>query len=64
MTADGKRLRTGGGVLWNILKTREPKAYKEIMLKGKEFEVSPLHSTTFYVQLTHKHLVPWFLHLL
>ncbi|KAF3324585.1 PHAX RNA-binding domain-containing protein [Carex littledalei] len=38
MTADGKRLRTGGGVLWNILKTREPKAYKEIMLKGKEFE--------------------------
>ncbi|KAJ1687818.1 hypothetical protein LUZ63_019208 [Rhynchospora breviuscula] len=38
MTVDGKRLRTGGGVLWNILKTREPKAYKEIMLKGKEFE--------------------------
>jgi PHAX RNA-binding domain len=39
MTADGKRMRTGGGILWNILKTREPKAYKEIMLKGKEFEV-------------------------
>ncbi|KAJ4820973.1 phosphorylated adapter RNA export-like protein [Rhynchospora pubera] len=38
MTVDGKRLRTGGGVLWNIIKTREPKAYKEIMLKGKEFE--------------------------
>jgi PHAX RNA-binding domain len=42
MTADGKRMRTGGGILWNILKTREPKAYKEIMLKGKEFEVSTL----------------------
>ncbi|XP_042501862.1 uncharacterized protein LOC122079444 [Macadamia integrifolia] len=38
MTADGKRLRTGGGILWCILKTREPKAYKEIMMKGKEFE--------------------------
>ncbi|KAJ0971385.1 hypothetical protein J5N97_019344 [Dioscorea zingiberensis] len=37
-TADGKRFRTGGGILWNILKTREPKAYKEIMAKGKEFE--------------------------
>ncbi|KAG0474250.1 hypothetical protein HPP92_013936 [Vanilla planifolia] len=37
-TADGKRFRTGGGVLWNILKTREPKAFKEIMAKGKEFE--------------------------
>ncbi|XP_020588803.1 uncharacterized protein LOC110030430 [Phalaenopsis equestris] len=37
-TADGKRFRTGGGVLWNILKTREPKVYKEIMAKGKEFE--------------------------
>uniref|UniRef100_A0A6V7QTB6 Phosphorylated adapter RNA export protein n=1 Tax=Ananas comosus var. bracteatus TaxID=296719 RepID=A0A6V7QTB6_ANACO len=38
MTADGKRLRNGGGILWNILKTREPKAYKEIMVKGREFE--------------------------
>ncbi|KAL5729624.1 hypothetical protein ACHQM5_002549 [Ranunculus cassubicifolius] len=38
MTADGKRPRNGGGVLWNILKTREPTAYKEIMTKGKEFE--------------------------
>ncbi|XP_010244349.1 PREDICTED: uncharacterized protein LOC104588206 [Nelumbo nucifera] len=38
MTADGKRPRTGGGILWNILKVREPKAYKEIMTKGKEFE--------------------------
>lgn len=37
-TTDGKRYRTGGGILWNILKTREPKAYKEIMAKGKEFE--------------------------
>lgn len=39
MTADGKRSRTGGGVLWNILKAREPKAYKEIMAKGRELEV-------------------------
>lgn len=39
MTADGKRLRNGGGILWNILKAREPKAYKEIMVKGREFEV-------------------------
>ncbi|KAK9141955.1 hypothetical protein Syun_011355 [Stephania yunnanensis] len=38
MTADGKRQRNGGGILWNILKTREPKAFKEIMSKGKEFE--------------------------
>ncbi|KAK1267104.1 hypothetical protein QJS04_geneDACA002521 [Acorus gramineus] len=38
MTSDGKRFRTGGGILWNILKMREPKAYKEIMAKGREFE--------------------------
>ncbi|KAI4337117.1 hypothetical protein L6164_015570 [Bauhinia variegata] len=37
-TADGKRLRTGGGILWNIIKVREPNAYKEIMKKAKEFE--------------------------
>lgn len=39
MTADGRRLRTGGGILWNIMKTREPMAYKEIMKKAKDFEV-------------------------
>lgn len=39
LTADAKRFRTGGGVLWNILKKREPKAYKETMAKGREFEV-------------------------
>ncbi|KAF9610585.1 hypothetical protein IFM89_023379 [Coptis chinensis] len=38
MTVDGKRARNGGGILWNILKTREPRAYKEIMTKGKELE--------------------------
>lgn len=38
-TLDGSRFRSGGGILWNILKTREPKAYKEIMTKGREFEV-------------------------
>ncbi|PIA50489.1 hypothetical protein AQUCO_01300905v1 [Aquilegia coerulea] len=38
MTADGKRPRNGGGILWNILKTREPRAYKEIMKKGRELE--------------------------
>ncbi|GMH12405.1 hypothetical protein Nepgr_014246 [Nepenthes gracilis] len=37
-TADGLRFRTGGGILWNMLKTREPNAYREIMKKGKEFE--------------------------
>lgn len=37
--ADGSRFRTGGGILWNILKSREPKAYKKIMAKGKELEV-------------------------
>ncbi|KAK7260811.1 hypothetical protein RIF29_27109 [Crotalaria pallida] len=37
-TADGKRFRTGGGVLWNIIKVREPLADKEIMKKAKEFE--------------------------
>ncbi|KAF8400957.1 hypothetical protein HHK36_014260 [Tetracentron sinense] len=38
MTSDGRYSRTGGGILWNILKTREPEAYKEIMARGKEFE--------------------------
>ncbi|XP_060199674.1 uncharacterized protein LOC132628019 [Lycium barbarum] len=37
-TADGRRHRTGGGILWSILKVRDPNAYKEIMKKGKEFE--------------------------
>ncbi|KAJ0770305.1 putative phosphorylated adapter RNA export protein [Helianthus annuus] len=37
-TADGSRLKFGGGILWNILKTRDPNAFKEIMKKGKEFE--------------------------
>lgn len=36
--AGGSRFRTGGGILWNILKSREPKAYKEIMVKGRELE--------------------------
>ncbi|KAK4795133.1 hypothetical protein SAY86_013127 [Trapa natans] len=39
MTADGKRQRTGGGILWGIIKVREPNAYREIMKKAKEFEV-------------------------
>lgn len=39
LTADAQRFRTGGGVLWNILKKREPNAYKEIMARGREFEV-------------------------
>lgn len=39
-TADGKRYRTGGGILWGILKLRDPNAYKEIMKKGNDFEVS------------------------
>ncbi|KAH9620936.1 hypothetical protein KSS87_010177 [Heliosperma pusillum] len=37
-TAEGNRHRNGGGILWNILKTRDPNAYREIMKKGKEFE--------------------------
>ncbi|GAB2267749.1 hypothetical protein Dimus_002730 [Dionaea muscipula] len=37
-TADGNRFRTGGGILWSILKAREPNAYKEIMKRGREFE--------------------------
>ncbi|RDY14025.1 hypothetical protein CR513_00966, partial [Mucuna pruriens] len=36
--AGGRRFRTGGGVLWSIIKVREPNAYKEIMKKAKEFE--------------------------
>lgn len=39
MTADGTRKRTSGGVLWNIIKARQPEAYREIMKKTKEFEV-------------------------
>ncbi|KAG4965064.1 hypothetical protein JHK84_039686 [Glycine max] len=38
MTVDGRRFRTGGGVLWSIIKVREPNAYKEIIKKAKEFE--------------------------
>ncbi|XP_057480045.1 uncharacterized protein LOC130767255 isoform X2 [Actinidia eriantha] len=37
-TADGRRLRFGGGILWSVLKIRDPNAYEEIMRKGKEFE--------------------------
>lgn len=37
-TADGRRFRSGGGILWNIIKVQEPKAYKEIMKRAKEFE--------------------------
>ncbi|KAK7310726.1 hypothetical protein RJT34_08420 [Clitoria ternatea] len=37
-TLDGKRFRTGGGILWNIIKVREPNAFKEIMKKAKDFE--------------------------
>ncbi|KAI3851130.1 hypothetical protein MKW92_034708 [Papaver armeniacum] len=39
MTADGKRHRFGGGILWGILKKRDPNAYKEIMAKGREIEM-------------------------
>ncbi|XP_044471556.1 uncharacterized protein LOC123200437 isoform X2 [Mangifera indica] len=38
MTANGTRARTGGGILWSIIKARAPSAYKEIMKKTKEFE--------------------------
>ncbi|XWS26386.1 hypothetical protein CRYUN_Cryun26dG0027800 [Craigia yunnanensis] len=38
MTADGRRCRTGGGILWNVIKAREPAAYREIMKKTKDFE--------------------------
>nr|GEU81055.1 putative phosphorylated adapter RNA export protein, RNA-binding domain-containing protein [Tanacetum cinerariifolium] len=37
-TVDGRRYRNGGGILWSILKVRDPNAFKEIMKKGKEFE--------------------------
>lgn len=37
-TADGRRFRNGGGILWSILKVREPNVYKEIMKKAREFE--------------------------
>lgn len=37
-TADGRRFRTGGGILWSVLKVRDPNAYKEIMRRGKDFE--------------------------
>ncbi|KAJ0090550.1 hypothetical protein Patl1_12994 [Pistacia atlantica] len=38
MTADGRRSRTGGGILWGIIRARSPGTYKEIMKKTKEFE--------------------------
>nr|GLL38020.1 uncharacterized protein LOC109179755 [Ipomoea trifida] len=37
-TADGRRFRVGGGILWKVIKAREPNAYKDIMKRGKEFE--------------------------
>ncbi|KAJ9538456.1 hypothetical protein OSB04_031189 [Centaurea solstitialis] len=37
-TADGRRDKTGGGILWSVLKARDPNAFREIMKKGKEFE--------------------------
>lgn len=47
-TNDKKRLRTGGGILLNILKSREPKAYKHIVTEGKKFEVPKIHIDIFY----------------
>lgn len=44
MTNDGKRRRTPGGVMWNILRGRvQPAVYKEIMSQGNEVQVL-LHS--------------------
>ncbi|XVF89120.1 hypothetical protein PTKIN_Ptkin19aG0105000 [Pterospermum kingtungense] len=38
-TADGKRHhRPCGGMLWNLIKTRHPAAYGEIMKKKQDFE--------------------------
>lgn len=37
--ASGDRNKSGGGVLWKLLKARDPDVYKEIMTKGREFEV-------------------------
>ncbi|KAH9799868.1 phosphorylated adapter RNA export protein [Citrus sinensis] len=48
MTADSRRFRTGGGVLWNIIKARAPGAYKEIIKKTKEFENFWLLSSFFF----------------
>lgn len=50
-TNDGRRYRTGGGILFNILKTREPKAYKEIMARGREFEVSDYTFELFFYSI-------------
>ncbi|KAK3008930.1 hypothetical protein RJ639_014862 [Escallonia herrerae] len=52
-TANERRFRTGGGILWSILKVRDPNAYKEIMKKGKEFEVR-------YGPFIEKHEAPYF----
>ena len=38
-TANGKRFRNGGGILLNVMKTRDPNAYKERISMGKEFDV-------------------------
>ncbi|ESW32982.1 hypothetical protein PHAVU_001G033700 [Phaseolus vulgaris] len=49
-TVDGSRFRTRGGVLWSIIKVREPNAYKEIMKKAKEFEDPSVFSVkTLYI---------------
>lgn len=46
-TADGRRFRNGGGILWNVLKSRDPDTFSEIMKKGKEFEVC---SNTLFIK--------------
>ncbi|ESQ47836.1 hypothetical protein EUTSA_v10021403mg [Eutrema salsugineum] len=46
VTADGSRKRTGGGVLWNIIKARQPAAHREIMKKTREFEKQFRHPNT------------------
>lgn len=38
-TLNGKRRRTPGGVLWNVLRSRYEEDYKAIMAAGKDFEV-------------------------
>ncbi|XP_077210330.1 phosphorylated adapter RNA export-like protein [Tasmannia lanceolata] len=58
LTADGKRFRTSGGILFNILKVREPKVYSEIMARGREFEKQCRRKDTKQVAKTSEEAIP------
>ena len=39
MTVNGRRRRTPGGVLWNVLRARYKEEYKAVMASAKDIQV-------------------------